>query len=68
MTAVPDWWRGSRVASIVVDNESWVLPYARQLVEKLKQRGDDALVVRRHEDVRRGAVAFYLGCVKKAPD
>lgn len=68
MNAVPDWWRGSRIVNVVVDNDSWVLPYADRLVESLRQHGDDATLVRRHEDVREGAVAFYLGCVKITPD
>jgi methionyl-tRNA formyltransferase len=67
MSVVPVWWRKPRIVNVVVDNDSWVLPYARRLVGILCDAGDDAVLVRGHEDVRAGAVAFYLGCVKIAP-
>lgn len=67
MSVVPVWWRKPRIVNVVVDNDSWVLPYARRLVGNLCDAGDDAVLVRGHEDVRAGAVAFYLGCVKIAP-
>ncbi len=67
MTNAPAWWSKPRITSVVVDNESWILPYANQLVESLQRGGDHASLVRQHEDVREGAVAFYLGCVKITP-
>jgi methionyl-tRNA formyltransferase len=67
MTAVPDWWKSPRVVTVVVDNDSWVLPYARRIVEQANAGGDRAQLVRRHDDIPEGSVAFYLGCVKIAP-
>jgi methionyl-tRNA formyltransferase len=63
----PDWWRKPRRVMVVVDNDSWVLPYAEQLIEHAQGAGDDAVLCRRHDDIDEGAVAFYLGCVKITP-
>lgn len=63
----PAWWRSPRVISVVVDNDSWILPYAESLVLACEASGDEAVVCRDHEGVRNGAVAFYLGCVKITP-
>lgn len=61
------WWRSPRVLSVVVDNDSWILPYAESLVRACEELGDDAALCRDHGDVREGSVAFYLGCVKITP-
>jgi len=66
-TVVPDWWRKPRRISVVVDNPSWVLPYAERLVAKLAAAGDDAVLCRTHDEIRDGAAAFYLGCVHITP-
>lgn len=41
-----DWWEKPRVVYVVVDNPSWVLPYAEKLVEKITASGDDACLCR----------------------
>lgn len=53
--------------TVVVDNDSWILPYARDLVKELKRAGHDATLVRSWDDVPQGDIAFFLGCVTKAP-
>lgn len=67
MTDDLSWWRRPRRVSVVVDNESWVLPFAERLVSEARATGDDATLVRDHEKVAEGAVAFYLGCVHLTP-
>ncbi|HEX9072683.1 MAG TPA: UDP-glucuronic acid dehydrogenase [Pseudolabrys sp.] len=67
MTAVPEWWYQPRRITVMVDNPSWIIPFAEQLVTELRQNGDDAAFAREHEDIREGAVAFYLGCVYVTP-
>ena len=52
---------------MVVDNESWILPFAEKVVAELQAAGDHAALIRQHDDVPHGAVAFYLGCVKVTP-
>lgn len=66
MTAVPDWWKGARRVSILVDNPSWVLPYAEALAKELEQVGARAKVWRNAKDIEKGEVAFFLGCVEIA--
>ncbi len=63
----PDWWRRPRRVTVLVDNESWILPHAETLVAALNAAGDDAVLCRGHDDVAAGAVAFYLGCVTITP-
>jgi methionyl-tRNA formyltransferase len=67
MNQTPHWWRKPRVISVVVDNESWVLPYAEQLVAAACSVGDQASLFRRQDDVAEGIAAFYLGCTKITP-
>ncbi|MBE0533510.1 MAG: methionyl-tRNA formyltransferase [Rhodospirillales bacterium] len=67
MTTVPEWWHRPRRVTVVVDNDSWVLPYAERLVDETCKDGDDAVLARRHDEVRAGAVAFYLGCIRITP-
>ena len=67
MSDAPDWWKRPRKFSVVVDNDSWILPYASELVEILAAGGDDAVLRRRYADVEHGVAAFFLGCVGIAP-
>lgn len=67
MTAGESWWRTPRRIHVVVDNPSWILPYAERLASELRAGGDDAALRRRHEEIDEGDVAFYLGCVKITP-
>jgi methionyl-tRNA formyltransferase len=63
----PHWWQKPRPVSVVVDNPSWILPWAEHLVQRIREGGDVAELVRDYGDVRTGAVAFYLGCIRIAP-
>jgi methionyl-tRNA formyltransferase len=54
----------SSVISILVDNESWILPYAEKLVQNLKSQGYDSILVRRQEDIVQGWICFFLGCIR----
>lgn len=67
MNAVPDWWKMPRRVAVVVDNDSWVVPYAEDLVRRFNAAGDDAAFCRRHGEIGAGAVAFYLGCTSITP-
>ena len=67
MKKAPAWWRKPRRISVVVDNPSWILPYAEQLVDVLGRSGDDPTLYPAHDEVPRGEVAFYLGCTKITP-
>lgn len=64
----PAWWMKPRRIAVVVDNPSWVLPWAERLVAAVNEAGDSARLLRDSIEVKDGtAVAFYLGCVKITP-
>jgi methionyl-tRNA formyltransferase len=67
MTDVPAWWRKPRRINVVVDNPSWIVPFAQQLVAELGRDGDEAIFACRHEEISTGTVAFFLGCVNITP-
>jgi methionyl-tRNA formyltransferase len=52
--------------TVLVDNQSWILPYAERLAAAAAARGCAATLARRHEDVPEGDVAFFLGCTRIA--
>lgn len=61
-------WSRPRSIWVIVDNPSWILPYARRLVERIAANGDEARLCRSHAEVGTGTVAFYLGCIHMAPE
>jgi methionyl-tRNA formyltransferase len=64
MDGPESFWKSPRKVSVVVDNDSWILTYATELVDRIgEQFGDQARLCRSHEEVSEGTVAFYLGCV-----
>ena len=62
-----DWWAKPRRIAVVVDNPSWVIPYAEALVEACRNDGDDAYLAREHSEIRLGTIAFFLGCTNITP-
>jgi methionyl-tRNA formyltransferase len=62
-----DFWRRPRVVSVVVDTPGWFDAHARDLVTALSAAGDEAVLVRDLQDVRIGAAAFYLSCMRITP-
>ena len=67
VTTPPEWWIKPRRISVVVDNPSWVFPFAERLVEDICKDEDEAVICRSHKDIQKGAVAFYLGCTTITP-
>lgn len=49
--------------SLLIDNDSWILPYAGDLRDQLIAQGHNALLCRHADDVASGDVLFLLGCV-----
>lgn len=68
LTMPPVWWRRPRKIRVIVDNESWILPWAECLIELCRRDGDVASLCRNHNEVVCGDVAFYLGCIKLTPN
>ncbi len=50
--------------SILVDNDSWILPYAIDLEDWLRRRGEQVKLVRAASDIPDGEVCFLLGCTQ----
>jgi len=67
MNTPPEWWANPRKVTVVVDNESWILPYAKALVQAISDGGDNVCLARQHTDIQAGGVAFYLGCTRITP-
>jgi methionyl-tRNA formyltransferase len=67
MSPSPGWWKKPRKVSVVVDNDSWVVPHTEELVRTLNDNGDEAVLCRAHDDVAEGAVAYYIGCTSITP-
>lgn len=50
--------------SILVDNDSWILPYAQQLIDWLTEQQFHSQLVRNQLDIPCGDICFFLGCTK----
>lgn len=68
MNNVPDWWLKPRTIAIVVDNPSWILPFVETLISDINAAGDHAALYREYKDMPEVDIAFYLGCIKIAPE
>ena len=62
----PVWEKPRRIA-VLVDNDSWILPYAERLIDELQRDGYAAQLVRDAEGLPESDVTFLLGCVRIIP-
>ena len=62
-----EWWFRPRRCTVVVDNDSWILPFAHRLIADINSNGDAATFAADHASIEEGDVAFYLGCTKITP-
>ena len=53
--------------TILVDNESWILPYAQSLCREIKKLGSECVIFRSVEELTAGWINFVLGCVHILP-
>jgi methionyl-tRNA formyltransferase len=60
-------WERPRIINIIIDNDSWILPWSERLAVQLRRDGDEVHIIRRLEDVKAGSVAFYIGCLHITP-
>ena len=62
------WWNSKpRRVNVVVDNDSWVIVFAKELVKQINAGGDKAVFVSNYADVKDAEVSVYLGCVNLTP-
>jgi methionyl-tRNA formyltransferase len=66
-SVAPAWWRQPRRVRVVVDNPSWILPFAERLVDECRHDNDDAMLCRNHDEISDAEVVFYLGCTRITP-
>lgn len=50
--------------TVLVDNDSWILPYAGELIVRLRDMGFDAELVRSQDDIVPGWLNFMIGCTR----
>ena len=67
MSDTPAWWSQPRRIAVVVDNPSWIVPFAHDLVDRINAGGDEARFCATHDEIGEVAVAFYLGCIRLSP-
>jgi|GEM_PF-688275 len=62
------WWRAKpKKIFLVVDNDSWILPYARRLTDQIVKRGHICELVRSDLAYDSADVVFFLGCMHLVP-
>lgn len=62
-----EWNSRPRIISVVVDNDSPVIPHAREFVDWCNKKGDQAKFCSDYDAIAEGTCAFYLGCLKITP-
>ncbi len=65
---IPKWWNKPRRIAVVVDNQSWVLPFVEKFIADLNLSGDNAVLYRAYKDMPEVDIAFFLGCIRVAPE
>lgn len=51
-----------KLITVLVDNDSWILPYAHRLIDELHMLGLSAYLCQNQDEVKVGDVCFLLGC------
>ncbi len=58
----------NNLVNILVDNDSWILPYVEDLQTQLGNKGLITHLARDPKDIRSGWICFMLGCVNIVKD
>jgi len=56
-----------KTISVLVDNDSWILPYAKELIRTLP-KSYQCQLIRKADDIPQGEVCFFLGCTQIVDD
>ena len=57
----------NKTISILVDNDSWILPFASLLGKKINEFGYEVVLARHHDEICTGWINFILGCIHIIP-
>ena len=63
-----DWSDKPRTIQILVDNDSWILPFVEQLAVAINRAGDRCCLRRSAGEVQTGDVLLLLGCTQLVSD
>ncbi len=61
------WWTRPRRVTVLVDNPSWVLPFAERFVAMCLEGGDEARLARSYDEMLDEGAAFLIGCTRITP-
>lgn len=53
-----------KIISILVDNDSWLLPYVKELMTKLMEKNLTVKLCRHQSEIPNGDICFLLGCTQ----
>ena len=56
-----------KLIQVLVDNESWILPYAERLLVQLRKQGYQTQLCRTLAEIKEGWTLLLLGCVNIVP-
>ncbi len=56
-----------KTVNVIVDNDSWIIPYAVQFTKWLNENQFQGYFCSSHEEIKYADVSFYLGCIKITP-
>lgn len=57
-----------KIINVLIDNESWILPYGQRIIDEFSKAGYKTNFARSASEVREGWICFMLGCVKIMPE
>jgi len=52
------------IITILIDNDSWIIPYANILNENIIKLGHDSKIIFKHKNIREGDLLILLGCIR----
>lgn len=56
------------IITLLCDNpNSWIIPYVKEIAKELKELDHDVYLVNHYKEIKKGELAFLLGCEKIVP-
>ncbi|WDV46144.1 formyltransferase family protein [Clostridiaceae bacterium M8S5] len=57
------------IITLLCDNpNSWIIPYVKKIFKELENYGNDVIYINDYKKIKRGDLAFFLGCEKIIPE
>ena len=61
---IPKWWIKPRTISVLVDRNSWMVPYAERAIKEFSDNGDDCTLCYDYKDLRENGIVFIFSWQK----